>query len=273
MITSSHTVLRASAAAAALAFAALAVAGDPDSEPSGNQQGRKQPVAKPLVLGTTLTLPVYGKYVWRGATFVDGPVFQPCLTLSAKGFSATLFGNYTDTENNNYSTPKRAAGRWTESDLLLDYSASRGGLSYSAGYNYYSQPNTGFKRSEEAYFAIGLAGPFAPRLTAYTGLDEYHGYYVSLGGTRHVATGLRRAASLDVAGSIGYGDAGHNGWLYGVRRTCPADLTLSASLPIALGRGVALSPSLSFSSLLDGRLAAANKRTQVWPGLAVSYSF
>ena len=222
----------------------------------------------------SFTIAGYSKYVWRGFTFVDEPVIQPCVTVAYKGLAATVFANYTTNAKNNYLTPERAKNRWTEVDLLLDYTKEVGGVTLGGGYYYYSQPNTGYKKSQEAYVAVTFDKVlFTPRLAVYTGLDEYEGYYASLSGKHSISTKLKKAGSVEISASLGYGDAGHNEWMYGVRRTGFADALAIVSLPIEVGNGWTVTPSLSHSEMLDKKLLPSSERRKTWVGLAFSFAF
>lgn len=228
---------------------------------------------RPLI-ETSFTIAGYSKYVWRGFTFVDGPVIQPCVTFAYKGLSVSAFTNYTTDSSNNYLTPDRAKNRWTEIDLLVDYSKTVGDVTLGGGYYYYCQPNTGYKKSQEAYAAVTFDKVlFAPRLAVYTGLDEYQGYYMSLGGTHSIPTKLKKAESVDIAATFGYGDAGHNEWMYGVRRTGFTDALLTMALPIDIGRGWKVTPSISHSEILDKKLLPSPDRRKTWVGIAFGFSF
>lgn len=240
---------------------------------SGEDPGEQLKERRPLI-ETNFTIAGYSKYIWRGSTLVDGPVLQPCLTFTRKGLAVTAFASFSTTSDNGYITNERAKNRWSEVDLLVDYSFTRGPVTWSLGYNYYSQPNTGYKRSQEAYVAASLAEvALAPKLMLYTGLDEYHGYYVSLSGSHSVPTKLAKAENVEICASLGYGDAGHNEWLYGSRKSGFADAQVTVSLPVDLGKGWTITPSLSHSTVMDKGLLSGPDRSKSWMGLAIGFSF
>lgn len=269
------TLLAGSAIAQDAAALKAALANDPKvaSETKPNEL-QKTPLPLPeLLTDKSITFSVFSKYVWRGATLVDGLVFQPSATLGRGNLSATAFASFSTTSNNSFLTPDRARNRWSELDLTVDYTTPAGEMEYSFGYNYYSQPNTGYKRSQEAYVAAQFPGFVSPKLTLNTGLDEYTGYYLSLAASHSIATKMANAASLDLIASIGFGTEGHNEWMYGVRTAALTDVLFGASLPVELGHGVTLTPSLAFTTLLKPEFAGTMRRSQVFFGVALGFSF
>nr|WP_321409047.1 hypothetical protein [uncultured Carboxylicivirga sp.] len=70
---------------------------------------------------------VYSRYVWRGLLFSDAPNFQPYITFTAGGFSATAWGSYATSKN------------YAEVDLFLSYTIK----GFTLGLNdYYNEDET-----------------------------------------------------------------------------------------------------------------------------------
>ena len=65
-------------------------------------------------------------YVWRGLRLSEGGVFQPSVTVGAKGFSANLWANY-------QFDPRT----WTEVDFTGAYAGEKAKLNFEAGFVHY----------------------------------------------------------------------------------------------------------------------------------------
>ena len=81
---------------------------------------------------------------------------------------------------------------------------------------------------------------------------------------------------MDVAlsASLGWGDSDHNNGYFGVRSSAPVDLTMGLELPIAIGDHVTVTPGVHYSNLIDGKIArGAGRKTNLWTGLSVTFSF
>lgn len=81
---------------------------------------------------------VLSQYVWRGyALSQDSAVIQPSMTVSYKGFSINVWGNF-DT-NSKFQNNPSAGAKWNETDFTVSYSREiYGGLSGTVGCIYYA---------------------------------------------------------------------------------------------------------------------------------------
>ena len=85
---------------------------------------------------------MYSQYVYRGFGLSRGSVvFQPSMTVSYKGFSATLWGNFDTNERNpsGRTNPNRNAAKWNETDFIAAYTREvLKNLTLSGGMKYYA---------------------------------------------------------------------------------------------------------------------------------------
>jgi len=98
-----------------------------------------------------VTADFYGKYIWRGQNFTNGTVFQPGVSASTGGFTASAWGNYGLVKVN------ANKDEFTEVDLTLDYGfdcSKIEGMSYNVGVIYYDFPQVaapGVQDTTEVY--------------------------------------------------------------------------------------------------------------------------
>ena len=138
------------------------------------------------------------QYIWRGYELSkDSLVIQPSATLSYKGFSFNLWGNL-DTDT--YSGPNKGKSKWNETDMTVAYDISFGPVGIGVGYVYYAMDSA--EDTQEFYVSIGGDMLLAPTLTVYRDVDEYCGWYFSLGIS--YSFDLPHEITLDLAGSVGY---------------------------------------------------------------------
>jgi uncharacterized protein (TIGR02001 family) len=119
-------------------------------------------------------------YVWRGLSVVDGPVFQPSITISHEsGFSFNTWGNF-DLDNSNTNS-----GDFSEIDLTPSYSFDTDSIvGVDVGVIFYLFPNSksGTEDSTtEVYAGLTFDVPASPFITIYYDYDQVDDYYVSFG--------------------------------------------------------------------------------------------
>jgi hypothetical protein len=216
------------------------------------------------------------KYVWRGASLVDEPVWQPGLTLSYQWVSVSWWGNLEMTDVN------ECAGKFTEVDYTLDLSWSGKKLNFSGGAIIYRFPNSEAPDTTELYAAVGADVPFFPTLTIYQDVDEVGGTYLSL------ALGYEQelwkpsdgfALSLSGSAAVGLGTSAHNEFNYCTPDgySCAdqwglTDLVLAVGVPLVVKDQWGITPAVNFSSLLDKAIRElVEVDQQIWAGLLVSY--
>jgi len=201
---------------------------------------------------------VYGKYIWRGQTLVDDPVFQPGAYIAKDNFTASIWGNHTLTDDK----------EWTEVDYALDYTTSLEFIrpeleiaSLSVGYIYYDFPNLPEgDDSQEIYAGIAVDTLLAPSFTVYHDYDEGDGTYYEAGVSHSVPLDN---LSLNLSATVGYNDgqwAFDSSW---------SSALLGVSLTIPLTERVSLDPGVFYSVALDSQYedevyAGFSLGVQIW---------
>ena len=166
---------------------------------SGSLSGEE---TAPAVTGSA-ALGIFNRYIFRGYRLgADSPVFQPALSLSYKGFSATFWGNIDMREK---ATPCFIPDRpgqksFNETDLTLAYSATAGEFSLTAGFIYYGTKYT--TETQELYVGAGWNVFGKPTLTIYQDIDAYPGTYFLF--TLAQSFPLAKGVILDLGGSAAY---------------------------------------------------------------------
>jgi hypothetical protein len=212
------------------------------------------------------------KYIWRGINLVDDPVFQPSLTAPYEGLTLSIWGNMELTNSNDQ------LGGFTEIDYVAQYTWPLRDLNLSVGVVHYQFPNIGPPTTTEVYGGLSLDAFLAPAVTVYQDVDQADGTYaaLSIGHTFEKVWALphKTVISIDVSGAVGYGSSNFNDLYYGYDEAAFTDALISAGLPITIGDRWILTPSVSYSTLLDGGIRnAIDKDDNVFGGLTVSCSF
>jgi hypothetical protein len=231
--------------------------------------------ASAVWLGGDLTF--QSKYIWRGAVFNDKPVLQPWVASGIGGASVTVWGNMDLTDQNSYiedGDQQDPTGKFTEIDLILNYSESIGPVSLTAGYNKYWYPNTSYSETaaSELTLSAGLDAFLYPTLTSAFSMEDAEGIYTALT-VSHSKT-LSDIVSAGLSLNLGYGNEKHNGYYYGVPEGGLADLTVNLSVPFALPCGLSVTPMIEYTSLLDSEVSDVfEKPSNVRGGLSLTYYF
>lgn len=221
-----------------------------------------------------LSADYYGKYIWRGQNMNDGSVFQPSVSVGAYGLTASIWGNL-DLTNSNAND-----GEFTEFDYTLDYSGAipgTGCVKFSVGAIHYRFPNTRFNPTREVYGALSLNAPLSAYVKLFYDVDEIEGGYVQFGVGHTIEKIVTFAENchcgLQAGANIGYGTSSYNQGYFGVDEGRFNDFTVSAALPIYIGRWT-IKPSVGYSTMLtDGVRAATDKSDNLWGGVSASVSF
>jgi hypothetical protein len=214
----------------------------------------------------------FSKYVWRGQNVVDDWVAQPNVSLAYKGFTGSIWGNLCLTDEVD------AEGEFTEFDYSLDYTAAIPGqdlLSFSLGAIYYRFPNTVFEPTTELYGGLSAALPLSPAIKIFRDIDVIDGSYIqfSLGHTiEKIHTWTEECyCGVQLGASLGYGTSKYNEGYFGVEDGGFNDLTLSAALPISLGK-LTVKPQIGCSTMLDSDIRAATvKSDNLYGGVGLAY--
>jgi hypothetical protein len=221
-----------------------------------------------------VTADVFSKYIWRGQNVVDDWVLQPGASVSYQGLTGSVWGNFDLTGD------LVDGGELTEIDYAIDYTNTVPGLevlSYSAGAIYYSFFNLNWPDTAELYAGLSLDVPLSPAVRWYYDFDEIEGSYVQLS-LGHTIEKIQRwrddcYCDLQLGASLGYGTDGYNNGYFGVDDGALNDLTLTAGVPICLGK-LTIRPSVGYSVMLDDDLRAATEKSDnFWGGVAFAYDF
>jgi hypothetical protein len=155
----------------------------------------------PGVTGTA-TMGVFSQYIFRGYELSkNSVVFQPALTASYAGFSASFWGNIDSSQHatQNFG-PDDHHKSFNETDLTLSYTRSFDKLSLTGGYIYYG---TKYADETEEFFgtvAYDMIGK--PSLSVYQDFNKYPGTYFNLSLAHSIKLGA--GVTLDLGASAGY---------------------------------------------------------------------
>jgi hypothetical protein len=226
-----------------------------------------------------LSADYYSKYIWRGQNLNDESVLQPAVSVSAYGFTGSIWGNM-DLTNGSQSAPDNA-GEFSEFDWSLDYTAAVPGienLNFSVGTIYYRFPNQVFHPTTEVYAGLSLSdGLLSPSIKLYHDIDEIDGSYLQLG-VGHTFEKIYEVndkcyCGFQLGANIGWGSSGYNHGYFGVDNSKFNDLTLTAGLPFCIGSWT-LRPSVNYASMLSDDIRQGREdNDNVWWGIGLSTSF
>jgi len=151
----------------------------------------------------SVALATYNQYIFRGYEIgKSGLVIQPSMTVSLKGFSATLWGNM-DTNQRNTKTAtfnQEFKKGWNETDLTLSYTHEIKNLSITGGYIYYGTKYA--DETEEVFVALSYKTIANPTITVYRDITNYKGTYINLGLSHSFP--IYKEMTIDLASGIGY---------------------------------------------------------------------
>ncbi len=235
--------------------------------------------AKEEGVEVSLTGDFFSKYIWRGQNLVNDWVFQPGVSVGYKGFTGSIWNNM-NAKDHRVDDVLVKAGNLTETDLSLDYSNNVPGidvLGFSVGAIYYDYLNIHLHPTAEAYGGLNLDVAASPSIRWYYDFDQADGSYVqfSVGHTIEKLQEWRTDCycGLQVGASMGMGTANYNRFYFGLDETALNDFTLTAGLPICLGK-LTIRPSLGYSTMLNKDVRAATEKSDnFWGGVGLVYDF
>lgn len=235
--------------------------------------------AKEQVVKFGLSADYYTKYIWRGQNIDDKSVFQPAVSVSAYGFTGSIWGNM-DMTNKSLTAPDNA-GEFSEFDFTLDYSGTIpdvNWLGFSVGTIYYRFPNTVLEPTTEVYGGLSLPTvPLTPYFKWYRDVDEIKGSYFQFGIGHTIekiyVVNEKCYCGLQLGASYGWGNAAYDKGYFGVNSGQSNDLTLTAGLPFCVNNWT-IRPSINYSTMLSDAIRQATaKSDNCWFGVGVSTSF
>lgn len=202
----------------------------PQPEPSETQQ----PAAPQRLVTGGVDVTVNSAFVWRGFVLCDSMVVQPAAWVAIGPVTVTSWSNIARSAPN--------GRRWTEHDLTVDYSLTRGDYTVSAGWiNYFfiDQPSERF--TNELYVGVSRQGRVEPSVWVFQDVHAGSGTYAlaSLGASHEFQTpGIVLTSTL----SLGYN---HRLWI-DASGFSDASLTVEAGFPTPV-RGLVVRPIVGYS--------------------------
>ena len=233
--------------------------------------------AEPAVV-SEISLDYYSKYIWRGQNLNNSDVLQPALSVSAYGFTASVWSNLDLTDKS--QTAPGNSGNFSEFDFTLDYSSSIRGMdkvAYSLGVIYYRFPHTPYTPTVEVYGTVQLDLVATPFISWYRDLAEVDGSYLQAG-VGHtigkiVVINERCYCDLAAGASLGWGSAGYNRGYFGMAKDHFNDFSVSASLPFSFGAWT-IELSIHYSTMLNDAIAAAvYQKDNTWLGIGLTTGY
>lgn len=207
-------------------------------------------------ISTSLDISYCSKYVWRGMPANLESAIQPSLTMShPSGLSFNLWGSYDATNSNGHK------GRITEVDYTLGYSWKPATTAYSVGIIRYEFPNTTFAKTHEVYLTATYDASLSPTLALNYDFDQADGLYANFGIGKACKLGSgETSSSVNFSAKLGMATEGYNKFYFsGHKDAAFTDIYLSAGIPVKSGK-MTITPSLVFTSILDGGLRSAYSR-------------
>jgi hypothetical protein len=211
-------------------------------------------VEEPAGVTGTATVGVFSKYLFRGYELSKrSVVFQPGLTASYAGFSASYWGNIDSKEHQtqNFIPDRDGKRSFNETDLTLSYTKAIDKLSLTGGWVYYGTKYADETQEIFATVAYDMIGK--PSLSIYRDFDRYPGTYINLSFAHSIKLG--GDVTLDLGASAGYmwGDGNYwktydpaTGDYTGSHYQGLHDGKLQAGLTIPLSKKVTLVPVVQY---------------------------
>jgi hypothetical protein len=221
----------------------------------------------------------YSKYIWRGQVLDDKSVLQPAASISAYGFTGSLWGNMNLADKDNIVPDN--AGEFSEFDWTLDYTAVIPGIEWltgSVGVIYYRFPNQSYDPTTEIYGGLSLPNaPLTPYFKWYRDVDEIKGSYFQLGIGHTIEKVAKWSDSLycdlAIGASLGWGNRAYDRGYFGVDGACANDFTFTVGLPVTVNSWT-VKPSFNYSTMLNDSIRGATaKSDNAWFGVGISRSF
>jgi hypothetical protein len=192
-------------------------------------------------------------YVWRG--------FQPNSSFSVQPNTWVKVGNVTVSSWMNIARRHVENRPVTEHDLTVDYSATRGAFTWSAGWINYVFPELETGRySNELYAGFSHGSYLNPTFRVYQDVHEGSGTYVNLG-VSHTYPVIGSKVTLSPSLALGYN---HRQW---IETSTFSDLNMGLRLTVpGPVKRLWLAPFINYSRSLD----RAVLESKTYGGLSVA---
>ncbi|MCL4456834.1 MAG: hypothetical protein M1147_11925 [Nitrospirae bacterium] len=216
-----------------------------------------QPEASPV--SGSASVAVLNKYIFRGYELSSHSfVVQPSISISYKGFSASLWSNIDSNVNGtqsltnaNYLANNQGKKDINETDLTLSYTYVIDKLSLTGGYIYYGTDYT--PETDEIFVTIAYDTLLKPTLSVYRDINEYGGTYFNLSIAHSVP--VYKEITLDLGASAGYFAGSDNYWktyesatgaYTGKKYSGFHDGMVKAGFTIPIAKNVSLQPMVQY---------------------------
>ena len=206
------------------------------------------------------------KWVQRGQTFIDRPVLQPRLAITAPtvtGDSVKLVSEGTASLGNDTGHgwfPDGHAGRFAQIDLIGSYVKTLGEITLEAGVHNYVLPNgkefvNGERGTTSEVFLLASANVLdaTPYLSINYDFDQVKDAYYRAGVSESFPINDKFSISAD--GSISYITNGQAQWLFGANEKGLGDLRGVLALNWRYDERTTFSISLNGSTMLNSAIA------------------
>ncbi len=219
-----------------------------------------------IVLGVSVTMDFWDKYVWRGQYLDRDNVLQPGFSVSAKGFTFGYWSSF-DMENQDGLNSD-------ESDYYISYTYELKPLSFTAGHTWYDFPEAN-SSSKEYSLAVAWDTLFTPTLSFTHDYEdgkqlntEKDGNYLSLSVSHSIALNQKYGVSLDISGVVGYIDGQ---WLSGEGGHFTPTVGLTLPIIKSLTCVPTIGYNIPFGDLSDNNIG--NQDSKFFGGVKMSASF
>jgi len=200
---------------------------------------------------------VFNKYIFRGYELSSHSfVMQPNISVSYKGFSATLWSNI---DSNVHATQSVSNANYlantgknlNETDVTLSYTYTIDKLSLTGGYIYYGTDYTA--ETEEVFVTAAYDTLLKPTLSVYRDINEYGGTYFNLSIAHSFP--LYKDITLDLGASAGYFAGSDQYWktyesstgaYTGKKYAAFHDGMVKAGLTIPVAKNVSVQPLVQY---------------------------
>jgi len=140
----------------------------------------QKPAEEPKVSGSFAT-GFLSQYVFRGFELSSHSlVIQPSVTLSYRGLSLNVWGNYDSHQSATQSFVPDNPGKagWDETDITLSYTYALDKWAFTGGYIYYGTDYS--PQAQELFLSVGYEIITKPVLSVYQNVANYPATYLNL---------------------------------------------------------------------------------------------
>lgn len=214
-------------------------------------------------------------FVWRGRTLNEDPCIQPYVSVSSGGFSASIWGSWNLTDISNSWQSSRM-------DLSVDYTHKIGKNIIRPGftaYVYHHDPDGKAEDTYECFISYTYDTFLLPSAALYYDFNGLEGMFMTVS-IAHSYTLVENKMALDLKLQLEGADKKYSNSLFTFPDIEPepeflqegaslVDATLTASLPVLIGKNGTLTPALRYVQILDSVTSDAVKNAGQDAGILV----